>query len=166
MRESDPRPAYRQAHSRLTLFDLLTGNVDGHGKNHALLHVGHSVRVAPRYDLLPPRLDPNLTDQLAFNIGNATTLASITNADFFAFLGSLGVRNPTGQRRVTKTHTQNMAQCLIAAFDDLGRLGMKPYADLIAANIRQLLPVLGLDVPDAAGQRDAFVQRGGGWSQG
>ena len=149
-----------------TLFDLLTGNVDGHGKNHALLHVGHSVRVAPRYDLLPTRLDPNLTDQLAFNIGNATTLASITNADFFAFLGSLGVRNPTGQRRVTKTHTQNMAQCLIAAFDDLGRRGMKPYADLIAANIRQLLPVLGLDVPDAAGQRDAFVQRGGGWSLG
>ena len=40
---------------------------------------------------------------------------------------------------------------------------MKLFADLIAANLRQLLPVLGLEIPEAAQERDAFVGRGGGW---
>ncbi|HEX6002255.1 MAG TPA: hypothetical protein VFZ16_23105 [Hyphomicrobiaceae bacterium] len=40
---------------------------------------------------------------------------------------------------------------------------MKRYADLIAANLRQLLPVLGVAVPPAARDRDAFMDRGGGW---
>jgi serine/threonine-protein kinase HipA len=40
---------------------------------------------------------------------------------------------------------------------------MKRYADLIAANLRQLLPVVGVEVPPAARERDTFVGRGGGW---
>ena len=40
---------------------------------------------------------------------------------------------------------------------------MKQFADLIAANLRQLLPVLGVAVPQAAQNRDAFIARGGGW---
>ena len=43
---------------RATLFDLMTGNVDSHAKNFALLHIARDrIRVAPRYDLLPTRLD-------------------------------------------------------------------------------------------------------------
>ena len=43
------------------------------------------------------------------------------------------------------------------------RKGMKRFADLIAANLRQLLPVLDVAIPEAAQERDAFVGRGGGW---
>jgi len=38
-----------------------------------------------------------------------------------------------------------------------------PYADLIASNMRRLLPVLGVAVPQAAQNRDAYVALGGGW---
>ncbi len=149
---------------RATLFDLMTGNVDGHAKNFALLHIAHDrIRVAPRYDLLPTRLDPNLTDELAFRIGSAGTLAAIGRADFDAFLATLGVRSAAARRRITERHARSLADGLCSALEELARKGMRLYADLIAANLRQLLPVLGVAIPEAAQERDAFVARGGGW---
>jgi serine/threonine-protein kinase HipA len=148
---------------RATLFDLMTGNVDNHAKNFALLHIGRDrVVVAPRYDLLPTRLDPNLTDELAFRIGTATSLAAVTGADLYAFLETLGVRG-AARRRVSERHARALAEGLGATLAELDRKGMKLYADLIAANLRQLLPALGVDVPPAARHRDAFIGGGGGW---
>ena len=148
---------------RATLFDLMTGNVDNHAKNFALLHIGRGrTVVAPRYDLLPTRLDANLTDELAFKIGAADTLAAITKADLYVLLETLDVRG-AGRRRVSLRHTQALAGGLCESLDELTRKGMKLYADLIAANLRQLLPVLGAEVPPAARERDAFLDRGGGW---
>jgi serine/threonine-protein kinase HipA len=149
---------------RATLFDLMTGNVDGHAKNFALLHIARDrIRLAPRYDLLPTRLDPNFTDELAFKIGSADTLAAITRADFDAFLVTLGVRSAAARRRIAERHARSLADGLCAAFEELTRKGMKRFADLIAANLRQLLPVLDVAIPEAAQERDAFVGRGGGW---
>lgn len=149
---------------RATLFDLMTGNVDGHAKNFALLHLARDrIRVAPRYDLLPTRLDPNLTEELAYKIGSASTLAAITHTDFDAFLAALGVRGAAARRRVTERHARSLADGLCDVFEELMRKRMKLFADLIAANLRQLLPVLGVAVPEAARDRDAFVGRGGGW---
>jgi serine/threonine-protein kinase HipA len=149
---------------RATLFDLMTGNVDGHAKNFALLHIARDrIRVAPRYDLLPTRLDPNLTDELAFKIGSANTLAAITRTDFDAFLATLGVRSAAARRRITERHVRSLADGLCAAFDELTRKRMKLFADLIAANLRQLLRALDVAIPEAAQERDAFVGRGGGW---
>ncbi|MGD9805090.1 MAG: HipA domain-containing protein [Hyphomicrobiaceae bacterium] len=147
-----------------TLFDLMTGNVDGHAKNFALLHEpGSRLRVAPRYDLLPTRLDAALTDELAFNIGAATTLSAITRADLDAFLQILGVAGAAARRRVAERHGRLIADGLGNALTNLGNTGMKTFADLIASNLRQLLPVLGLPIPEAARARDAFIGRGGGW---
>jgi serine/threonine-protein kinase HipA len=54
---------------KLTLYDLLIGNVDGHAKNHALIYTGGArPDLAPRYDVLPTRLDGNLRDDLSYNI--------------------------------------------------------------------------------------------------
>jgi serine/threonine-protein kinase HipA len=149
---------------RATLFDLMTGNVDAHAKNHALLHLGPGrMRTTPRYDLLPTRLDPNLTSELAFHIGNATTLDAITVHEFNAFLKDLGIPNAAAQRRLTKRYATSIAESLAATLPALDANNMKTFADLIAANIRQLLPALGLDVPHACQNRDAFINRGGGW---
>lgn len=38
--------------SRLFVFNLLAAGVDAHAKNHGLLHVGGSTRLAPAYDLI------------------------------------------------------------------------------------------------------------------
>jgi serine/threonine-protein kinase HipA len=154
----------REKFIRATLFDLMTGNVDAHAKNHALMHLGAGrIRTTPRYDLLPTRLDPNLTVELAFKIGDATTLDAITAKDFNAFLKDLGIPNAAAQRRITQRYATSIANNLAEALAALDQNNMKAYADLIAANMRQLLPALGLDVPHAAQNRDAFIERDGGW---
>ncbi len=154
----------RNSFIRATLFDLMTGNVDAHAKNHALLYLGgNRLRLAPRYDLLPTRLDPNLTDQLAFKINGAETLDAITKAGFDAFLATLGIATPAARRRIRVNVSQEIATGLAAALPEIEARGMKAYADLIASNMRQLLPVLGAPVPQAALNRDAYIQRGGGW---
>lgn len=49
-------PAYRsedqQALTDLLAFNLLTAGVDAHAKNHSMLHVGNTTRLAPAYDLI------------------------------------------------------------------------------------------------------------------
>ncbi|WP_404435850.1 type II toxin-antitoxin system HipA family toxin [Microbacterium aerolatum] len=49
-------PAYRSEDTRalaeLFAFDLLVAGVDAHAKNHSLLHVGGTTRLAPAYDLI------------------------------------------------------------------------------------------------------------------
>lgn len=154
----------RERFIRSTVFDLLTGNVDAHAKNHALMHLGSGrVCSTPRYDLLPTRLDPNLTDELPFKIGAASRLDGITAADFDAFLAALGIATPAARKRLAERSVRVIADGLVGALKELNDKGMKLYADLIAANVRQLLPVLNLPVPDEAQNRDAFVGRGGGW---
>jgi serine/threonine-protein kinase HipA len=75
----------------------------------------------------------------------------------------LGVRNAAARRRLTERHARSLAGGLCAALDELTRKRLKPLADLIASNLRQLLPVLDVTIPDVAQERDAFVGRGGGW---
>lgn len=147
-----------------TLFDLLVGNTDGHAKNFALLYErGGRMRMSPRYDILPTRLDDGLTDELAYRIGGATTLDDVTIENFDLFLKDLGVDSAAARRRIRVNHAQEIADKLAAHLDDLGKRGMKRLADLIAANTRGLLDAFGLKIPDRAKNRDAFIGKGGGW---
>ncbi|MDX2259841.1 MAG: HipA domain-containing protein [Hyphomicrobiaceae bacterium] len=149
---------------RATVFDLLTGNVDGHAKNFALLHLGAGhVEIAPRYDLLPTRLDPDLTEEFAYRIGAAKTLSALQTADLSSFVKALGIPTAAAQRRMLKLHIADLAHGFAAALRPLDQAGLKIFADLIAANMRHLLPLVGLEVPEAARNRDAAVRRGGGW---
>jgi serine/threonine-protein kinase HipA len=150
-----------------TLFDLLIGNVDGHAKNHAVLHLGPGrTIVAPRYDLLPTRLDPLLTDELSYTVGNAERLTEIDAAAFDAFLAQLGSVRSAAQRRLRIERLDAVAVVLAQFLATLDQGPTKRLADLIAANMRQLLPALGVEVPEAARDRDAFVEGGGGWGLG
>jgi serine/threonine-protein kinase HipA len=149
---------------KATLFDLMIGNTDGHAKNFALLHErGGHIRMAPRYDLLPTRLDPNLTDELAFRIGAADRLEAITSDDFSTFLQALGIESAAARNRIRSGHTADIAMSLARQLDGLDIRNMKRFADLIASNIRVLTAAFGLSTPAAAEQRDAFLDRAGGW---
>ncbi|WP_434714972.1 HipA domain-containing protein (plasmid) [Rhizobium sp. YTUHZ045] len=149
------------------LFDLMTGNVDGHAKNFALLYDrGGRIRVSPRYDLMPNRLDPNLTDLFAFAIGDATKLDDLGPADFAAFLSALGIASPGGQTRLTKSLTARLSKGLAAELPRLDRLGLKRFADLIAHNIDELLTAFEMPLPDGIKTGDAYIERGGGWLLG
>jgi len=149
---------------RTTLFDLMIGNTDGHAKNFALLFDrGGSVRLSPRYDVLPTRLDDGLTDELAFRISSAQRLGDVTIEAFDAFLRGMGIDSAAARRRLQVRLAADIASALAARLDDLARRGMKRFADLIASNIRTLLGNLDIDVPQAARERDAFLDRAGGW---
>lgn len=156
--------AERTAFARAALFDLMIGNVDGHAKNHAIMHLpGAGVSLAPRYDILPTRLDRQLTDELPFRIGQARTLDAITAQDIEAFLGAIGIARG-GRRAFLQTHVTQLALGLTQAFVALDRRRMKRFADLIAHNIEILFVALGLAAPPAVEERDAFVESGGSWA--
>ncbi|KQS69415.1 hypothetical protein ASG39_22170 [Rhizobium sp. Leaf371] len=150
-----------------TLFDLMIGNVDAHAKNFALLYEPTGgVRVAPRYDLMPTRLDPNLTDLLPYAIGEATKLAEITEEDFFLFLQAFGIDAPGAQRRLTVGLTAGISRRLVEQLHRMDRTGMKRFADLIGHNIDEILTAFTLAIPDEVRRRDAYIDRGGGWLLG
>lgn len=159
----DPAAA-RRTFIKSTIFDLLTGNTDAHAKNHAVLYKNAGrPQLSPRYDLLPTRIDPQLTDELPYKIGDAARIHEITLAEFNKFLSDLGITSLRSQKRLITEVTGQLSIQLAQTFSIVQREGLKDFADLIAANMRQLLPVLDLPVPDAALSRDAFINRGGGW---
>ena len=154
----------RELFIQATLFDLLIGNVDGHAKNFALFHEANgSIRTTPRYDILPTRLDDTLTDELAYRIGEATTLDKIRGEDLDIFLKTLGVSNAAARQRLLKGYTTEIARKLAGHLDRLGKGGQKQFADLIASNMRTLMGAVGIEVPEPARSRDAYIGRGGGW---
>ena len=148
---------------KLTLFDVLIGNVDGHAKNHALLYSrGTRPDVAPRYDVIPTRLDENLTDELSYTIGSAKTLQAIDREQLSAFLSDIGITRKSAQIGVTNAALTDIVPILAGHLGNLAQLDQLPFADLIAANMRTLLPKLNFPVPQQAASRDAFGVRGSG----
>lgn len=161
---TDDPAGERELFIQATLFDLLVGNVDGHAKNFALLHEpGGRIRTAPRYDILPTRLDDTLTDELAYKIGEAKTLDEISGEDFDLFLKTMGIPSAAARRRLSKRYATEIANKLAEHLDRLGKGGQKPLADLIASNMRTLLGALDIEVPGPAKDRDAYIGRAGGW---
>jgi serine/threonine-protein kinase HipA len=154
----------RKTMLKLTLFDLLVGNVDGHAKNHALLYgQGSRPDLSPRYDILPTRLDDSLSEELSYSIGNATTLNEVDQTQFTTFLGEIGIATPAARNRFSEQALDQVVTILADQLDPLSSINQKSFADLIAANMRVLLPKLGYPVPKQAEERDAYVVKGGGW---
>ncbi|QKD02931.1 HipA domain-containing protein [Mesorhizobium loti] len=160
---ADPSDA-KEIFVRATLFDLMIGNTDGHAKNFALYHEARGrIRMAPRYDLLPTRLDANLTDELAYRIGSADRLEAISADDFSAFLQALGIDSAAARKRMRAGYTADIGGSLAQQLAGLDKRNMKRFADLIASNIATLTAAFGVGTPAAVGQRDAFLDRAGGW---
>jgi serine/threonine-protein kinase HipA len=147
-----------------TFFDLLIGNTDAHAKNHALLYEGsRKPNLSPRYDLLPTRLDPEVTEELPFKIGNAINFDQITLEDINIFLKALGIATASGRKRITQNAIRKLSHDLAKSLVPIQQRGLKNFADLIASNCRKLCDVVGVKVPSEAKDRDAFFARGGGW---
>jgi serine/threonine-protein kinase HipA len=147
-----------------TLFDLMIGNVDAHAKNFALLYEpSGGVRVAPRYDVMPTRLDPDRTHLLPYAIGRAARLTEIKQEDFFLFLKAFGIDAAGAQRRLMAGLAGSISQRLVEQLHAMDRSGMKRFADLIGHNVDELLTAFDLVVPEEVRQRDAYIDHGGGW---
>lgn len=53
----------------MLLFNVLSGNTDAHLKNHSLLLSSEGVKLAPIYDVMCASVWPNITRNLAFDVG-------------------------------------------------------------------------------------------------
>lgn len=154
--ESTIDPAFeREKFIDITLFDILIGNVDGHGKNFSLFHLpGNRLLTTPRYDVMPTMIDRQTTDQFAYDIGSAEDLEHLTPEAFDAFLFDLGIKS-AGARRRQAQRMEALAQRLDAELD---RIEDKNFGDLIATRIRTAGHVFGFPTPANAARRDTFVR--------
>lgn len=141
--------------------------MDGHAKNFATLYGQRGAsRLSPRYDVMPTRLDANLTDELAYRIGSANRIGDIVPEEFDDFLKQLGIVTGAARRRLRDTHVPDIARQLASHLRALDKANLKKLADLIAANTKTLLGALSLEVPPEAANRDAYVVKGGCWGLG
>lgn len=162
-RTSNPDLA-RNSFIASTFFDLLVGNSDAHAKNHAVIYNNGPIpKLAPRYDIVPTRLDPQVTGDFPFRIGTALNISGLQQSDLSSFLSTLGIVSRGAQRRLNANVFLPMTDVLINLLSNLQQDRQKSFADLIAANIKCLFPILNEKVPEAVSRRDAFITTGGGW---
>ncbi len=77
-----------------TLFNLMAGNTDNHGKNTSIVHDHKGSRLAPLYDVVPVFLDNQVTRQLAFNIGMAKFAEDVNRDNLLMMMTELGYGRP------------------------------------------------------------------------
>ena len=136
----------RQAFFEITVANMLLGNSDNHGKNHALLYTGVKPELAPAYDIDPVLLD-DVRHAMAFRIGAATIVDDVTAADLDVVLRALGGRgfNATQARRCAA-----VATTLLEGAAQLPRPAGKGLCDVVRQQAFHLSANvgLGLEVPE------------------
>lgn len=146
-----------------TIFNMAIGNTDNHAKNHALLYDrGPLPRLAPLYDMLPVRLDPDVNHDFSFKVGNAERLEAVTAADIAAFFASFGLSPAAAGRLVSDTVVPMLGRIDRAAAS-LTALGLKDFDDLIGRETNRLADTLKVNI--SMRERDYYAPRAGGWAQ-
>ncbi|MXX79227.1 MAG: type II toxin-antitoxin system HipA family toxin, partial [Gemmatimonadales bacterium] len=85
-----------------TIFNLIVGNADAHGKNFSLLYDAGGPRLAPLYDLVMTAAYPELSPAPAMPIGGCANLAEIDAHHWAAFAEETTLGLPLIRRRVAE----------------------------------------------------------------
>ncbi|WP_419950639.1 type II toxin-antitoxin system HipA family toxin [Candidatus Palauibacter sp.] len=85
-----------------TIFNLIVGNADAHGKNFSLLYDAAGPRLAPLYDLVMTVAHPELSRALAMPIGGCARLAEMDSHRWKAFAAEAKLGLPLVRRRVAE----------------------------------------------------------------
>jgi len=144
---------------KLTLFNACIGNADNHAKNHSLLYVGATPVLSPAYDLVPTRLNPNLTSEMGFRLGSASALEHIDANAVAALFRALGFSTKAARR-----FAEDQLATLLLALDAAANNAPKDFDDMIGANIEIVSGACGLELP--VRERDYHEPVGGGWLAG
>jgi serine/threonine-protein kinase HipA len=125
-----------------SIFNLIVGNADAHGKNFSLLYQAGGTTLAPFYDLLSTIAYPALSPNLAMKIAKRATLEEIGPATWTAFAEDIGLAAPFVRRRVKElsdavvAHVPSVAGSpALAALD---ATALREYAVLIATRAERL----------------------------
>ena len=145
---------------KLTLFNACVGNA---AKNHALIYSGGPApHLAPAYDLLPTRLEPDLVTEMGFHIGAAPAAADVTAMGVAMMLAAFGF-NERAATRFAREEIAPLMQTLDAAAKERA-LAPKDLDDLIGSNLEILSAACGLEL--GLRDHDPFQLQGGGWLAG
>ncbi|VDC33919.1 HipA domain-containing protein [Pseudogemmobacter humi] len=123
-----------------TLFNLLVGNSDNHGKNGSVIHGAGGTVLAPLYDVVPVFMDRNVTHQLAFRHGAAEFAEDLTPDNLSGLLSDLGYRRPPLEQTI-----RQMARLAGRIAEASGRLAPKGLADGLYAQAGVLEAALGVN---------------------
>ena len=167
--ETDVPLISRQNFVLLSIFNLVVGNTDNHAKNHAILYPAHGQKphLAPAYDIVPVVLDPSVTHDFSFHIGQAKRIEDLTPSDVAAFLSGIGFNRIMRTEKSRTRYFNELGNLLQAIEDNLETLegsGLKACRDMIAQNIATLAKILNVAVRQTP--RDTFIAQGGGWGMG
>ena len=122
------RPALdRIALLRATLFNVLAGNADAHGKNFALLHGNGEqgrpgVHLAPLYDLLSTLAYPDLSRRYAMKIGRAKEFIDLGPDDWALFAEQCALA-PAQVRRELRQMAERLPFALASEVERSGAEG-------------------------------------------
>ncbi|MBT9247902.1 HipA domain-containing protein (plasmid) [Gemmobacter fulvus] len=147
-----------------TLFNLLVGNSDNHGKNGSVIHQGGGTRLAPLYDVVPVFMDPNVTHQLAFRHGEAEFTEDFTQDNLRGLLFDFGFAKPQMGRTL-----KQIATLAVRIAEAATTLATKELADALHAQAGVIEAALeadfGLPARDFYDRisRDDGQERSGGW---
>ena len=117
------------------IYNYLVGNNDAHGKNFSLLYHGvgtanQEVRLAPLYDIVSTVYYPELSRDMAMNIGGEYSSEKVMPKNFEQLAEEAGLGKPLVRRRVP-----DLAETVIAS---LGKVEVShPVAEAVAALIRK-----------------------------
>ena len=134
---TDPMPATAALVDWL-LFNLLTGNADGHAKNLALIHETRDrLSLAPFYDLVCTRAYDRLDRRLAMSIGGNFDPGTIGPKDFEGLAKDIQVGH-----RYLMGRVRSLAANLSKTLDEIGQTlqhdaGEHPILQMVAPQIRK-----------------------------
>lgn len=147
-----------------TVFNLLVGNTDNHGKNASLLYRGQTVLLAPLYDVVPVFMDRRVTHEFAFKHGEARFAEDFDVDALRGLLFELGFGKPPVERTIKQI--QHFARLI----SDLSvRHAPKDLADGLYAQARVIEHALDVDFGLAERDyydrvvRDGVAETSGGW---
>jgi serine/threonine-protein kinase HipA len=123
-----------------TLFNLLVGNSDNHGKNGSVIHRGGGTSLAPLYDVVPVFMDRTVTHQLAFRHGAAEFAEDVTQDNLRSLLVDLGFAKPPLARIIKQVAA--LAHAIAKAAPGLAT---KDLADALHAQARIVEAALEAD---------------------
>jgi serine/threonine-protein kinase HipA len=147
-----------------TLFNLLVGNTDNHGKNASLLHRQGGATLAPLYDVIPVVMDRRVTHRFAFSHGGADYAEDLTVDRLRQLLLDLGFARPQMPRVLREIRI--MAGTIA---NHAPAVASKGLADMLYAQAMVVANALGQDfdlpVRDFVDriERDDVNTGAGGW---
>jgi len=125
---------------RRSLFNLLVGNADAHGKNLSLLYSRNgSTRLAPFYDLVCTRNFKNLAREMTMNLGCVRDPDLVTLKHFDGLASDLGVRSNLVIEQVKELSERVVASLPIVIESYRQQFGESPVLERLPTVIRKLI---------------------------